>query len=55
MDCRPPSSATIMNGTPSQMLATIAVNSAVQRWSNQATGSRPTLAQGALMRPNRSG
>ena len=26
MDCSPPSSATIMNGTPSQTLATIAVN-----------------------------
>ena len=41
-----------MNGTPSQMLVTIAVNSAVHRWSNQATGSRPTLVSSALISPN---
>ena len=40
-----------MNGTPSQMLATMAVNSDVQRWSNQATGSRPTARSSAVEDP----
>ena len=43
-----------MNGTPSQTLATMAVNSEVQRCSNHATGSRPTARRAPLMTPKRS-
>ena len=43
--------ATIMKGTPSQMLATMAVKSEVQRSSNHDTPLPPRARSVALMRP----